>query len=173
MRWMVLAALAVAACSEPVAVAPFGATAPAIDPIRFFTGHNRSWGVLEDRSGSPTSIVETDCVGIADGDTLKMDQVLKVGTEPPVTRHWTMRRAGAGRYEATANDIVGTAVGDASGRAFHWSWTLALSPGNDLKDVAMDQWWYLMDDGTVLNRTTIRKFGIILAEVSEHFAPVR
>ena len=84
-----------------------------------------------------------------------------------------MRRTGPGRFEATANDMVGTAVGEASGRAFHWQWTLALSPGNSLKDVTMDQWWYLLDDGSMLNRTTIRKLGYIAAEVSEHFAPVR
>lgn len=166
-------ALGLTACSDPMPVDDFVTTAPALDPIRFFNGHNRSWGVLEDRSGEPTSIVTTDCVGVADGDTLRMDQVLVVGKDAPTTRHWTMRRTGPDRYEATANDMVGTAVGKASGRAFHWTWTLALSPGNDLKNVAMDQWWYLMEDGSVLNRTTIRKLGIVLAEVSEHFAPVR
>jgi len=46
---------------------------------------------------------------------------------------------------------------------------LALEPGNPVKNVTMDQWWYLMDDGSLLNRTTIRKLGVILAEVTEHF----
>jgi hypothetical protein len=36
----------------------------------------------------------------------------------------------------------------------------------------MDQWMYMMDGGAMMNRTTIRKFGIILAEVSEQFQPV-
>jgi len=36
----------------------------------------------------------------------------------------------------------------------------------------MDQWWYLLDDGSMLNRTTISKFGVTLIEVSEHFAHV-
>ena len=78
-----------------------------------------------------------------------------------------------GRYEATANDMVGTATGEASGRAFHWQWTLALSPGNSLKNVTMEQWWYLLDDGSMMNRTTVvSKLGYIAAEVTEHFAPV-
>ena len=80
-----------------------------------------------------------------------------------------MRRAGPGRFDATANDIVGTAHGEAAGRAFHWSWTLALHPGNPFTNVSMDQWWYLQPDGSMLNRTTIRKLGFILAEVTEHF----
>ena len=175
MRWAALAlalAMGLLGCSNPLSVVGFQATVPAIDPIQFFTGHVASWGVLEDRAGQPTRIVQTDCVGEAGDGTLHMTQRLAIGQDAPVTRTWQMRRAGPGRYEATANDMVGTAVGEASGRAFHWTWTLATSPGNPVKDVAMDQWWYLLDDGSMLNRTTIRKFGVILAEVSEHFARV-
>lgn len=174
-RSVVLLLLAgLSACSEPLPVGGFAATAPAMDPIRFFTGHVRSWGVLEDRGGQPTSIVRTDCTGTADGpDRLRMTQTLTIGSDPPVTREWRMRRLAPGRFEATANDMVGTAQGEAAGNAFHWRWTLALSPGNSLKDVTMDQWWYLQADGSLLNRTTIRKIGIIAAEVTEHFVPDR
>ena len=164
--------LALAACSDPLPVQAFAKDGPAFDPVTFFTGRVRSWGVLEDRSGQPSSIVTTDCTGAAEGpDALRMTQRLTIGAEPPVTREWRMRRTAPGRYEATANDMVGTATGEAAGRAFHWRWTLALSPGNALKNVTMDQWWYLQPDGSMLNRTTIRKLGIIAAEVTEHFVP--
>ncbi len=173
MRWLALATiLGLLGCSEPMRVNGFDATSPAFDPIRFFTGHVRSWGVLENRSGQPTSIVITDCMGESGDEGLRMVQQLTIGQDAPVTRRWQMRRAGPNRYEATANDMVGVATGEASGRAFHWTWTLALSPGNDLKNVLMDQWWYLLDDGSMLNRTTVRKLGITLAEVSEHFARI-
>ena len=175
MRWTaLLLAAALLGCSSPLPVSSFAATAPAFDPVRFFTGHVRSWGVMEDRSGQPTSIVLTDCTGEADGpDGLRMTQRLTIGQDAPVTREWRMRRVAQGRYEATANDMVGTATGEASGRAFHWQWTLELSPGNPLKNVTMEQWWYLLDDGSMLNRTTVSKLGFIAAEVTEHFAPVR
>jgi hypothetical protein len=169
-----LLVLALAGCSDPLPVAGFRATPPALDPVRFFTGHVRSWGVLEDRSGQPTAIVTTDCLGSADGsDGLRMTQRLVVGDDAPVTREWRLHRVAPGRFEATANDMVGSAAGEASGNAFHWQWTLALSPGNALMNVTMDQWWYLQPDGSLLNRTTIRKLGIIAAEVTEHFVPDR
>ena len=38
-----------------------------------------------------------------------------------------------------------------------------------MKNVVMDQWMYLMDGGSMMNRTTISKLGITLAEVSEEF----
>ena len=173
MRWIVVVFVILTGCSDPLPVVAFAGTSPTLDPVRFFTGHVRSWGVME-QFGAPTSVVTTDCRGEQDGpDGLRMVQTLVIGTDPPQTRTWQMRRAGPGRFEATANDMVGNAVGEASGRAFHWTWTLALSPGNPLKDVTMSQWWYLLEDGSLMNRTTVSKLGITAAEVTEHFAPVR
>ena len=165
MRWIaLLIAAGLLGCGSPLPVSSFSATTPTLDPVRFFTGHVRSWGVMEDRSGQPTGVVTTDCIGEADGpDGLRMTQRLTIGGDPPATRTWHMTRVASGRFEA----------GEASGRAFHWQWTLALSPGNAIKDVTMDQWWYLLDDGSMLNRTTVSKLGYIAAEVTEHFAPVR
>lgn len=124
---------------------------------------------MENRAGAPTSVVTTDCTGQAAGDTLDMIQVLHIGQDLPQTRTWHMRRTSPGRFEATANDMVGTATGEASGRTFHWQWTLALQPGNALKNVTMEQWWYLQEDGSMLNRTIVSKLGVIAAEVTEHF----
>ena len=163
-----------AACSDPLPVSSFAKAGPAFDPIAFFTGHVRSWGVLEDRSAQPTQVVTTDCQGAVDSQgNLRMTQRLHVGAEPVTIREWHMRRIGPGRFEATANDMLGAATGEAAGPAFHWHWTLALQPGNHLKDVVLNQWWYLQADGSMLNRTTIRKLGYIAAEVTEHFVPER
>ena len=159
---------ALAGCAAPN-VQQFAGTAPAFDPLVFFTGHVRSWGVLEDRYGYPTETITTDCQGTLEGpDRLHMVQHLVEGGMQQ-TRDWHMRRMSPTHFEATANDVVGTASGDAAGRAFHWTFTLALKPGNALENVTMDQWMYLQDDGSMINRDTIRKFGVIVAEVTEHF----
>ncbi len=85
-------------------------------------------------------------------------------------RSWRIRKLDAHHYEATANDIVGTARGEASGNAFHWTFTLAASPGNPLANVQMTQSMYLQADGrSLINHTTIRKFGIAVAQVTETF----
>ena len=162
-------AVALAGCSDPLPVKSF-AGRPRFDPVTFFAGSVLSWGVLENRSGQPTDIVTTDGIGQPEGpDGLHFLQHVHVGTEPVTTRDWHMRRVGPGRFDAEANDMVGTAHGEADGRAFHWQWTLAIRPGNPLANVTMDQWWYLQDDGSMLNRTIITKLGIVVAEVTEHF----
>ena len=82
-------------------------------------------------------------------------------------RDWHMRRLGDGHFEATANDVAGAAQGSSSGRTFHWTWILATKPGNCLFNVSMEQWMYLADNGTLMNRTVITKFGVRLEEISE------
>ncbi len=162
-------AAALAGCSDPLPIKAFTGP-PDFDPVRFFGGTINSWGVLENRSGEPTQIVTTDGVGEPEGpDGIHFLQHVHVGTDAPVIRDWHMRRVGAGQFEATANDMVGTVHGEGAGRAFHWTWTLALHPGNPLTNVSMDQWWYLQTDGSMLNRTIISKLGIVVAEVTEHF----
>lgn len=164
------AALLLAGWSNPAPVEKFAGAGPQFDPVVFFRGRAHSWGVLENRSGQPTDIVRTETSGEAEGaDGLHMMQTLYVGSDAPQQREWHMRRTGPGTFEATANDMVGTAIGTAAGPAFHWQWTLATAPGNDLKNVVMDQWMYLYDDGSMMNRTTVRKLGIVLIEVSERF----
>lgn len=156
--------------TDPFAGAP---EAGRFEPLAFFTGHVRSWGVIEDRGGAPTRIVMTDCQGTRNPDgTLHMVQHLTFGDGTSQDRNWTMRQTGTDTLQATANDMIGTAEGRVTGPLFHWQWTLANAPGNPLLNVGMEQWMYRLPDGTVMIRTTISKLGIILAEVSEHFAHV-
>lgn len=165
----VFLAISLAGCSDPLPVQSFKGP-PDFDPVHFFAGAVHSWGVLEDRSGQPTQVVITEGTGEPEGpDGIHFAQRLHVGSDPVTTRDWHFRRTGPGRFSATANDMVGTANGEGSGRAFHWQWTLALRPGQPLSNVTMDQWWYLQDDGSMLNRTTITKLGITVAQVTERF----
>ncbi len=166
------AACLLAGCDHKAQPPSLGAAEPAFDPIAFFDGHIRSWGVVENRSGAPTGWVVTDCEGYTDGpDQLRMVQHLSFQHDQAQTRIWTLRRSGPQRYEATANDMIGSAIGEAAGRTFHWKWVLAKSPGSRPFSVTMEQWMFRLDDGSVMIRSTISKLGIIIAEVSEQFTP--
>jgi hypothetical protein len=146
---------------------------PRFEPERFFAGRVRSWGVFEDRSARPTRRFTTDIVGRPDGDALVIEQHFAFEDGTTQQRAWRLRRLDEHRYEATAGDVVGPATGEAWGNLFHWTYTLALDPGNPLKNVDLDQWMYLQQDGeTMVNRATISKFGVIAAEVTEFFRRV-
>ncbi len=151
-------------------VSRFASGRPEFQPTKFFTGRTSSFGVMENRRGEPKEIVKTETVGEWVGDTLRLEQDLSLGSGKPQHRSWRIRKLDAHRYEATANDIVGTVRGEAYGNVFHWSFTLALSPGNPVANVRMSQWMYLQPDGrTMVNHSTIQKFGIVVAQVTEQF----
>jgi hypothetical protein len=101
-----------------------------------------------------------------------MRQTLTEGDGTVAHRDWHLRRLSPGHFSATANDMAGKAEGVAAGRVFHWSWVWARKPGNPLFNITMSQWMYAMPDGTMMNRTTLSKFGVIVAEVSEQFSRV-
>ncbi len=169
-----LLAAVLCGCTPPLQVSAFTRETPQLDPVRFFTGHVRSWGVLENRSGAPTGTLTTDCQGTLEPDgSLHMVQHLTYGDGTSEMRDWRMRRAGSGRFEATANDMVGTGHGEAARRTFHLRWVLATRAGNPLANVRMDQWMYLMDGGGMVNRTSISKLGVVVTEVTEGFGQVR
>ena len=164
---------ALAGCGKPMKVGAFAGTAPAFDPLIYWTGHTHSWGVVEDRSGGPSEMVMTDCVGEAEGkDGLHMRQTLTEGDGTVTHRDWHLRRLSPGHFSATANDMAGSADGRAAGRVFHWQWVWARKPNHPLFNVTMSQWMYAMPDGTMMNRTTVSKLGVIVAEVSEQFSRV-
>ena len=130
------AALLVSGCASP-GLKQFTGTTPAFDPVTFFTGHVVSWGVLEDRSGYPTEAITTDCQGTLEApDSLHLVQHLTEGKDQQ-TRDWHMHRVSPTHFEATANDVVGVASGDVEGRVFHWTFVLALKPGNALENVTL------------------------------------
>ena len=149
--------------------AEFEAGRPEFDPVRFFGGLTVSSGVMENRAGAPTGTVTTETTARREGEWLLLEQDLVVEGKAQ-HRSWRIRRLDAHHFEGTANDIVGTVRGEAHGNAFHWEFTLALSPGNPLANVRMSQWMYLQPDGeTMLNHSTITKFGVVVAQVTEQF----
>lgn len=169
---LLCASLSLASCAmTSMKPSDFELGHPVFDPIAFFSGHTSSSGVLESGDGAPVRRVTTETSGRREGDMLHLEQDLQYGDGKRQHRSWQIRRVDAHRYEGRANDIIGIVHGEAYGNVFHWSFTLALSPGNRLKNVRMSQWMYLQPDGrTMINHTTIRKLGIVVGQVTEQFS---
>ncbi len=148
----------------------FAAEAPRFEPEKFFEGRVRSWGVIESRSGKPKSRVRAELMGRREGNEVEIIQDFTFEDGSKQRRVWKIRRVDEHRYEASSPDVIGPAAGYAFGNAFHWEYTLQLRPGNVFSRVRMEHWMYLLADGrTMINRVVIRKFGIVVAQTTEHF----
>lgn len=87
------------------------------------------------------------------------------------SREWRLTLGEDGSFTATAADIVGTASGQQSGATARLSYRIRLpeAAGGHVLDVT--DWMYLMENGTILNRSVMRKFGLPVAELIATIRP--
>lgn len=166
----ILAAVSLIAGCASRPISSFHNGRPLFDPMKYFAGRTHSWGLFETPSGQPKSLLETTTEGRLASDGLHFEQDLKFEDGQKMHRSWLVRRVDAHHYTATGTGIVGVARGTAYGNVFHLEFTLDAVPGNPLRHVQMSQWMYLQSDGvTMVNRDTLRKAGIVVAQITEQF----
>jgi hypothetical protein len=61
--------------------------------------------------------------------------------------------------------VVGTAAGQQRGNAARMRYRLRVPRGEGQIVVSMDDWFYLQEDGTLIGRTRMRKFGLPVGEL--------
>ncbi len=148
----------------------FRNTTSTTDPIQFFGGHTHSTGVLEAPGGQPTERITTQTAGVFANGILSMEQDLHSEDSQPTHRNFRFKIIDAHHVEATGSDIAGTAHGQLYGNYFTWSFRLKVANKGLIHHVNMSQYMYLMPDGkTLIIRSVIRKFGIIVKEITEQF----
>ena len=163
-----LAALALAGCAT-VAPQDYAREKPVLDLREYFTGRVDAWGVVQDRSGRILKRMVVEIDGAWKGDTGTLDERFTYADGTKETRVWTIRKDGD-RYTGTAADVVGEARGEAAGNALRWNYVLdARREGGGTIHLDMDDWMWLVDERTLVNRTTFSKFGIRFGEVTIFF----
>jgi hypothetical protein len=138
---------------------------PALMLEQFFAGKLTAKGAVYDRSGTLLRRFTADIVGTWDGDRGRLDEVFLWSDGERQLRTWELTKSGADAFRGTATDVVGTAVGRGAGNAFNWKYKLRIDTGHSEIDVRMDDWMYLIDERTLLNRTAMSFFGFDVGEV--------
>lgn len=148
----------------------FETGAPTLDPVSFFGGHTHSAGVLEARSGRPSDRITTKTTGVFANGVLRIEQDLYPEHRKQNHRNFKLKLTDAHHVEGTGSDISGIAHGTLYGNYFTWRFRLKIADKGLLQHVNMSQYMYLMPDGkTLIIRSVIRKFGIIVKEITEQF----
>lgn len=147
----------------------YAAERPVLDLRQYFNGRLIAHGMFQDRSGRVVRRFVVEMTGRWDGNEGVLDEHFTYSDGKTERRVWRLVDDGGGRYRGRADDVVGEASGQTSGNAFHWRYTLRLPVDGRTYDVQMDDWMYLIDERTMLNRAEMRKFGIRLGEVTLSF----
>ncbi len=173
-RRLLLAAAGIAtaatlsACAGPQ-VSQYASEKPVLDLRTYFNGTLDAYGVFTDRSGAVVKrfTVVMRCSWNGDDGVLDEDFTYSDGTTQK--RIWRMKHLGNGQFTGTADDVVGMARGEQRGNAFRWGYTLQLPVDGKTYEVQFDDWMYLMNEGVMLNKAEMSKFGFRLGEVTLSF----
>ncbi|WP_127995772.1 DUF3833 domain-containing protein [Piscinibacter defluvii] len=176
-RRLFLAAAAASAllagCASAPTPADYAAEKPVLALERYFDGLVLAHGIFTDRSGKVVRrfTVRMDCTW--KGDEGVLDEAFTYSDGSTQRRVWRLKKlrgaGNEGRYTGTADDVVGTAQGQAAGNAFQWAYTLRLPVDDKVYEVQFDDWMFLVDDKVMLNKAVMSKFGIRLGEVTLAF----
>ncbi len=135
----------------------------------YMSGNVKAWGVLQNRSGKVTRQFSADLNGTWDGKQLILDEKFIWNDGEIQTRQWKINKIDEHNYLGTAGDVVGTAKGYSYGPAFKFEYVLLVPvKGREMK-ITFDDWIFMQDERVAINRATMTKFGIKVAELTVMF----
>ncbi|SNX68269.1 uncharacterized protein DUF3833 [Cereibacter ovatus] len=145
--------------------ADYAAKGPVLDLRRDLSGPILCEGVIYGPTGRVTSRFVADMEGTWQGNTGTLTERFRYDSGAVDHREWRFSLANDGTLRADAADLVGTGTGKAEGSALCLRYRLRLQDdaGGHVLDVI--DWMYLLENGTIINRSQFRKFGIKVAEL--------
>jgi len=154
-------------CGLSQSVEDYSQSTPALDFKTFFTGPMTAHGIVQNRfTGEITRKFTADLTGTWEGNDGVLDEVFRFEDGEVWERQWNIQNADGSSFTATAEDVNGQAVGQTAGAVAHWQYNMQVPVGDTIRDMDMDDWMYLVDEDTIINRTDMKKFGITVARMT-------
>ena len=165
--FLFMMALIVSGCSLTIDGKDYQEQAPTFNLVEFFDGKVTAWGIVQNRSGEVVQRFIVNIDGSVQDDELVLDETFQYIIGEGVTeRVWRLQTNADGTFTGSAGDIAGLAIGTAHGNAFNFIYEMDLAVDGSTYRVAFDDWFFAIDETTLMNRSYIKKFGLVMAEVT-------
>lgn len=132
----------------------------------YFNGPIKAWGIVQDWRGRVVQQFDIKMMGTWNGNIGTLTEDFKYYDGKTQERIWTIKKLDNGSYEGTASDIIGKATGMEKGNAAHWNYIMDLEVDQRVFRIKFDDWMWLMNDGVLINRSYLKKFGVTVAELT-------
>jgi hypothetical protein len=144
---------------------------PQFDIRERFNGPIVCEGMIYGPLGRVTSRFTANFEASWEGNVGKMVEVFHYDSGNVQHREWLLTLGNDGAIKAEASDLVGTGTGQQKGSAVLLNYRIKLS--DDAGGYVLDttDWMYLMSNGSIMNRSQFRKFGIKVAELVATMRP--
>jgi hypothetical protein len=156
------------ACAAPD-VTHYQQAEPKLDLVQYFVGTTDAWGMFQKRNGEVVKRFTVEIIGTYNAGKLVLDERFSYADGTKDQRIWTLTQQADGTWRGTAADVQGEAIGKVSGNALNWQYTLLLPVDGKTYAMKFDDWMFLLDDKTMVNRASMSKFGFEFGQVTLFF----
>ncbi len=149
--------------------ADYAALTPEFDIRATLSGALVAEGVIYDFTGRVNSRFTAEMHGAWDGDAGVLTERFHYDSGRSQAREWRLQMGEDGHFSARAPDVIGVGQGRQMGPAVRMTYRIQLdeAAGGHVLDVT--DWLYLLDNGSVVNRSEFRKFGLKVGELVATF----
>lgn len=156
--------LALTACAS-APIKDYSKNTPKLIPQEFFNGNLNAHGVVKDRSGKVTRYFNATIKAYWENGVGTLDEKFIFDDGEIQYRTWKLSPTTNGEFNATAGDVIGTGEGKFAGNAINLNYILAVNYKDSTINLRVDDWMWLVDSNTVLNESTLTKFGFKVGSV--------
>lgn len=146
-------------------------TGPAFVLKTHLSGPILSEGLIYGPTGKMTNSFVARMVGEWDGDSGTLSEEFTYSNGKQQSRKWFLKLGEGNTFTATADDIVGVARGTVSGATIKMEYKIRLPEDAGGHTLSATDWLYLTENGVIMNKSEMRKFGIKVAELVATMRP--
>lgn len=151
--------------------ADYADTSPQFILNKHLAGRILSEGLIYGPNGKMTNSFVAEMVGKWDADTGTLIENFTYSNGKTQKRKWYLKIGQGNTFTATADDIVGTGHGIVSGSTVMLRYKIGLPEDAGGHVLTVTDWMYLTENGAIINKSELRKFGFKVAELIATMRP--
>ncbi|SDX27248.1 Protein of unknown function [Ruegeria halocynthiae] len=149
----------------------YGGTGPEFSLKNHLNGKILSEGLIYGPNGKMANSFVASMVGEWNGNTGTLSEYFTYSNGKQMSRKWYLTLGTGNTFIATADDIVGEGKGVISGATVKLNYRIILPEDAGGHTLNVTDWMYLTENGAIMNRSEMRKFGIKVAELVATMRP--
>ncbi len=151
--------------------ADFAKTGPEFELREHLKGPILCEGVIFGPTGRVSSRFVADMEASWDGNVGVMTERFRYDSGTTQDRAWRLTLGNDGSIKAEAEDVVGTGTGQQTGAGVQLRYKIRLPEESGGHVLDATDWMYVVENGTIINRSQFRKFGIKVGELVATMRP--
>jgi len=140
-----------------------------LDMTDYFSSVVEGTGLFHDRFGRLRLGFDVTMSGRWDGDVFRLAEDFRYDDGRIQEREWRIRRQPSHKMVATSDEIIGEAQGQGLRNEIRWRYRMHVPVNGRQIIMSFDDRMYLRPDGSLLNISEARIFGLLLGRLTAVF----